>query len=79
MLTQSPMSELLQHADKINKENEPNQSHPPLEWNNRKKILQTQNSRTNIVKLIQFQTEKCNPHKIKGYTHTHLRKKKKKY
>ena len=38
--------------------------------------MKSQNSITNIVKLIQIQTENCNPHEIKGYTHTHLRKKK---
>ena len=52
------MSELSQHANKIHKENEPNQSHPP--WNEKitEKILKSQNSTTNIVKLIQIQTEK---------------------
>ena len=63
-----------------------NQTNLTPPWNEKKlkkKILSLQihqniitNSKISL-RLIQIQTENINPHKIKGYTYTHLRKKKK--
>ena len=46
---------------------------PPWNEKSEKKFFITKSIKYHY-NLIQIQKEKCNPHKIKGYTHTHLRK-----
>ena len=47
---------------------------PPWNEKSEKKNFHYKINQISLQILIQIQTEKCNPHKIKGYTHTHLRK-----